>query len=485
MKLKPIYGSIREELQINSFPKRLQLDILAAFAFKNPVYQATLRFSPYGYVSPSIPEFIELARVDGPLLCCPRGIDPDRQLSDKGAAMFRRIKWADYRQMAPCKFPQLLIALNREQRILLKAFEKQRTEEEHFGNFLYVAPTGAGKTILLAQAAKKLGQRTLILFSTDQVKRAWYMGLEKAYGLAPRDIGLIQRNKFDIKDPFTIGSIQTIARRRKHWPELFKQIGTLVVDEADLVTAFSFWSFILSCPARYIIGATATDRPEKTPNFYLRACFGETRKRIMNVQRDTETVMMVRKAEAIPTSFVYNTNGMIDWHDLSDCITMDEDRNRLIVASVIRDLRKGHPCLIVTKRLAHVEILHDMLKARGVKTANKLTGETNSDRIYTEKLVHKVLSGHVNCVIATTQAVKRGANLNPLAVLHIAMPSAKKNDIEQVIGRIRRKAKGKTECRVVYYLDVHSSYLLNVYKRYAVPVFRRLKVPEFDNTFVA
>lgn len=484
MKIKKIRGTIGCELRIKNAPERLRKQILTAFRYPNPAYVSALKFSPYGYVSPTISPEITLATEEGSRLCLPRGIDIERKLSTKAQALFKRVRWTDNRIAAPVSFPQLQIALNKQQKFILRAFNKDREEREKFGTFLYVMPTSTGKTIMLAQAAKLLGQRTLVLFNTTQIRKAWYHGLEQAYGLVKSDLGLIQQSTWRIGDSYTLGSIQTIARRKQNWDELFKEFGTLIVDEADLVTAPSYWQFVLSCPAKYILGSTATDKPEgMKEHIYLRACFGETRKRVMATHRDTDTSMGLQKVRTITTQFAYKKDH-IDWHDLTEHLMSSERRNALIVKQVQKDIAKGLPCLVVTKRLAHVELLYDMLKERGVK-ANRLTGETNTDTVYTEKLIENILNGKVTCVVATIPAIMRGANLNPLAVLHIAIPAAKKNVIEQLVGRIRRKAKGKKRCICTYYLDVNCSYLFNLYKRIAVPTFRRLKVPEFQNRFIA
>ncbi len=482
MLLKKIHGKLGARLVVPNAPKTLRKELLQAFRFDNPAYLSAVKFSPHGYVSPAIKPHLNLVVKNARDIFVPRGIEPLRHLSDRGNSIWKRIIWEDLRVTAPVTFPSLKIALNREQRMLFKNYERTHSE---YGVHLYVSPTGTGKTILLTRIAMALGQRTLILFNTEQVRRAWYEGLKLALGLTEKDIGLVKQGTWRIGKHVTLGSIQTLARRKARWPELFDQTGTLIVDECDTVTAPSLWQFVMSCPALNIVGATATERAEEGENYYLRACFGKTRGKVYAPSKDTDTSMAVQRVNLIHTLFEYEQeDSLIDWNELGEYLLTDENRNRLIVYNVIKDIRAGKPCLLVTKRLAHVEILRDMLKGRGIKSVNTITGDTNADALYTEKLIQAVKGNKIQCVIATAAAIKRGANLNPLAVLHVAMPLAKKNNLEQLIGRVRRRSPGKTACEVSYYLDSQTRYLMNVFKRVAVPTFRRLKIPPYQDMFI-
>jgi superfamily II DNA or RNA helicase len=486
MKLRPLQGEISARLVLKSPPRRLRDELTALYTFPNPAYEQAARYSPYGYVSARVPETLSLTALRGSDLLVPRGVNVGR-LSAPARAQWRRIEWQDARVSVPVRFPQFLAELNKEQKYLYGNFESElRNNAEGFGAFLYVSPTGTGKTILMLRAAKETGQRTLILFSTEQIKRAWYKGISLAFGLAPNDIGMIQKSKWRIGDYVTLASIATLARRKARWSELFAEFGTLVVDEADTVGAPSFWQFISECPARYVIGATATENGDKGANHYLRACFGKTRCRVLASTKDTATSMAVRRVEMHYTKFAHNTpSSLLDWNELSEALMTDEERNRLIIHHVIKDYRNGERILLVTKRLVHVEVLVQMLRERGITTVSTITGATNADNLYTEKMLEGVLNKKVPIVVATIAAIKRGANLNPLSVLHLGMPTAGKNTLEQLIGRIRRRASGKTECKVVYYLDGNTSYLFSLFKRVAVPVFRRLKIRGFDNLYIS
>lgn len=484
MQLKSLHGNIVNGLEFVRPPESFREALIKAFTFPNPQYLQAARFSPYGKVSLTIPREIILAENTDDGIRVPRGLEPN-DLPAKARTFLRQMKWRDQRTEAPVVFPARKIALNREQRQLYTNFvdlvEKGACP---FGNVLYVAPTSAGKTILQMALADYTGQRTLVLCLTDLIKRAWIQDIEKCYGLAPRDVGLIQQQTWRIGKHITLASVRTLARRRARWSELFDTIGTVILDEAHTIAAPSVYEFIDASPAKYLIGATAT---EGTSSAQLTAYFGRTRKKLFAQQKDTDTSLALKTVRRVTTSFSfdYKHDQPIDWLKLSEAMSLDEERNGLIVHTASRDWRKGHSVLVVTKRVPHAHLLHEMLVEAGVSDANLLTGDTNADRFYTEKLVEAVNDRSVRMIVATVEAIKLGANLPQLEILHVAMPVVKKHNLEQLIGRIRRRPSGKSVCELVYYDDRNVRYLANIFKRTAIPVLRKLRVPGFTNRFEA
>lgn len=630
MRLKSIKGEIAERLYVYGAPDSLKDELDRQFTFKNPAYVAACKFSPWG--PPKLmPETIRLLERAEDEIAIPRGVDPV-QLSPKARLHWNRIQWADYRKSSPISFPPLRVTANSEQTVLLKDFESAVNAcQRPFGNFMYVAPTSAGKTILQALIARSTGQRTLVLCLTDLIKKAWYGDLLLAFGLKPKDIGIIQQKKWRIGDHFTLASIQTLARRKTLWPELFNQIGCVIADECfpkgilidnrpietikvgEYVRSFShiknsiefrkvvsvfqsrpqrlvelslsggkkivctpdhpFWNgesyisacntkgarifslftksksprrkkdktfefirvdditvfergskefieklhktdtvfnleiegnnnyfaegclvhncqslqapsvyeFIQNCPAKYIIGATATPKEE---NFMLYSLLGNPKKRLFSEQRKTETSLALNFVETVETNFQYSyDSSMLDMHALSEAMSVDEERNAIIVRQCLKQWNDGESLLIVTKRVAHVHVLAEMLQEAGIEDVNILTGNTNVDRTYTKKLVRGILNRDIRCVVATIPAVKLGANLNPLSRLHLTMP-VNEDTLEQLIGRIRRRADKKEDCGLIYYLDRHVHYLFHAFNRKATPVFRKLKVPGYQNVYI-
>jgi superfamily II DNA or RNA helicase len=310
--------------------------------------------------------------------------------------------------------------------------------------------------------------------------------LNKAFGLSRSRLGLIKQSKEEIGDTFTLASIQTLGRRREKWEEFNQEFGTIVVDEVQGCAAETMFAFLSQSPAKYMVGATATMDTRSGPNLHLKALFGSPIVTVNSYHRETASSMPISEVKLINTNFVYRHQvDNLDWNDFALHITGDEDRNNLIVQNVKKDWEQGGVCLVTTKTRDHSALLLEMLLEAGVENANEINGDTNTNKFYTDKLLGMVSDRKVTCLVATAQAIKTGANIPNLDRLHIAMPPANKNDWEQLAGRIRRRAEGKTSATITYYYDAKVAYVVNLYKRVIIPVFRRMKVPGYEDLFVA
>lgn len=478
------YGVIDAMLHIYGSSPRLKEELLNAFTFENPAWAQAARFSPWGPPK-AIPKYIMLARETAHCVSIPRGVQPHAQLTAKAQIEFMAINWINRTRSCPVEFPPLKLTLGKEQAALCHAFKLAvKRHKNPFGTYLFIAPTAVGKTIGQAAIAAASGQRVLILCLTNLIKKAWEADLEKAYGITKKQLGLIQTSTWRIGEHFTLASVQTLARRKDRWDELKELIGCVVVDEVDTIRAPSIYEFVMGFPAKFVIGATAT-RTGRHYNHYLQSIFGSPVKTIIGSNKDTNSSMAVQDALVVYTDFNYAYTPLeLNYHDLTEAMSEDEERNTLIVHHVRQDIKNKLFPLIVTKRVPHVHTLVAMLKEVGIK-AVALTGETNAHRAETDRTLKKIFEHTtIQCVVATSAAIMRGANINPLDILHVTMPENKTN-MEQLTGRIRRRYQGKTKCLIRMYVDKNVPYLFGKYKREIVPAFRTLKIPRYVNMFIA
>lgn len=479
-----IIGRIRAQLEIRGAPNSFVENVLSAFTYPNPQYEAAVRFSPYDRISEDIPKTLTFADYDKGTLYTPRGIDPEQDLNHKNERLWNTIKWRDERASLHVNFPKRRCTLNQAQTTLVDAVKNALgSRVRPFDNYLLISPTSSGKTTAQAACAALTEQRTLVLCVTNLIKVAWMDDLKRTYGLKPKDIGLIQQSAWRIGDHFTLASVATLCKRQERWPELFDQIGCVIIDECHKVSEPRIYHFLSNCPAKYVIGASATPRADTFPQ--VSAIFGHPLKMLRGQQKDTESSMRLHRVKLIRTNFEYEYDrANLDYADLCDHISSDEDRNRLIVTNAINDWKDGHSVLIVVKRRAHLWILHEMLHERGVRDANVLYGGTNPDKKYTKNLIEMVLNRKVRMIVSVIEAITLGANLNPLNRLHLAMPT-NAHTLEQLIGRIRRRSLGKVDTQVTYYLDMKVAYLRNKFTGPAMDVFRKLRVKGLENVFMA
>jgi superfamily II DNA or RNA helicase len=485
MKLKRFKGVIDSHVNIYGLPKKVREALVKTNTVENPAYATAERFSSYNAVADTIPATLEFAWDFNGEIQMHRGCL--EKLPTKYERIPSLIKWEDKRVSVPADFPDLKLTWNEEQKYCMEALEDVIAHNRRpFGSLLFIASTAVGKTILQASIAARLGQRTLVLCPTELIMRAWYDDLNKAFGLSRSRLGLIKQSKEEIGDTFTLASIQTLGRRREKWEEFNQEFGTIVVDEVQGCAAETMFAFLSQSPAKYMVGATATMDTRSGPNLHLKALFGSPIVTVNSYHRETASSMPISEVKLINTNFVYRHQvDNLDWNDFALHITGDEDRNNLIVQNVKKDWEQGGVCLVTTKTRDHSALLLEMLLEAGVENANEINGDTNTNKFYTDKLLGMVSDRKVTCLVATAQAIKTGANIPNLDRLHIAMPPANKNDWEQLAGRIRRRAEGKTSATITYYYDAKVAYVVNLYKRVIIPVFRRMKVPGYEGLFVA
>jgi superfamily II DNA or RNA helicase len=485
MKVRIAHGNISSELTVRGLPKKLVDEIVANATFPNPEYESISKYGDSRFSD--VHETVSFAWFYRGELTMTRGAVEmmPKRIYDK----LMNLEWGDTRTRNSAKFPELRpgLSLVKEQQDCMNALQHVVYNGfRPFGNLLFVASTSVGKTILMACAASKLGQKTLVLCPTNLIMRAWQDDLKKAFNFTSKDIGIIKQKKWDIRDCITLASIQTLGRRQSFWPDLNEEIGTVVVDEVQGVSAPTVYEFLSQSPACWFVGATATiQNRDGGRNIYLESLFGKPIIEVNTYHKETATSLRISEFKLVNTNFRYSyQSDNLDWHDLADHLTGDEERNALIIENAKKDWLEKKIVLVVTKRVEHVALLQQMAIEAGITNVNTLTGTTNTNRFYTGKLLELLAKRKISFVIATIQAVKLGANIPVLDSLHLAMPPANQRDLEQLFGRIRRKEKDKTEASITYYFDQRIRYMALLYRKTVVPVLRKMRIPGYENMFV-
>lgn len=137
------------------------------------------------------------------------------------------------------------------------------------GNTLAVAPTGAGKTIILAALAGRLGGKQCVLQHRDELVG---QNLRKFRAVNPgRGTGLYTADCKDWRMDTTFAMVQTLARNLKSVPKL----DALIIDEAHHAVANSYRNVVNAVldknPDCKIFGVTAT--PARGDGKGLRSIF--------------------------------------------------------------------------------------------------------------------------------------------------------------------------------------------------------------------
>ncbi len=301
--------------------------------------------------------------------------------------------------------------------------------------------TGSGKTVMALAIIAKRRQPTLIIVHNKELLYQWQERVKQFLGLEP---GLIGDGHFDIA-PVSVAIVNT-ARNRL--PELTAHFGQICVDECHRVPASLFTDVVTAFDCLYMLGLSATafrrDGMSRLINIFL----GDLVYRVD--KEELAAVGAVLRPELIqqPTSFTFRFRD--NYQDLMKTLTTDEHRNQQIVDDVVAQsaISEGG-ILVVSDRVAHCELLAEMLSERGVH-AKVLTGRTSSEE--RSATVEEVHSGNLQILISTLQLIGEGFDCPGLATLFLTTPIKFTGRLLQVVGRILRPSPGK-KARVFDYVD--------------------------------
>ena len=336
-------------------------------------------------------------------------------------------------------------------------------------NGMIIARCGAGKTYLALEMIRLIGQNSLIIVHTKALLRQWLTDLKEVFGIEGGQFG---DGKKKIK-PITVGIINTVVR---NIDSLKNEFGVVIIDECHHVSAQSFFDAVNELPAKYKIGLTATPTRKDKKQFLFYSTLGEIRHKIDKQKLVDEGITM--KADGIIVKTDYYNNEYLD--DPSDYDKKDPrsknkyfrnmnwlkmqmmgnvERIKLIFKYISESVNEGHKCLVVfdkfnfsigkDKTTNLIDKWVGWLTQKGIRAQTVAGGskvDINDIKLQLDK-------NELDVIIAST-TFDEGVDIPCLDRLFLSLPCHKNPSLlEQRIGRIERKHKGKKDAVVYYFLD--------------------------------
>jgi len=292
------------------------------------------------------------------------------------------------------------------------------------GRFVLGDFTVTHNTYTGIRLASKISLKCGILAHRDILIEQWEQSINKFTEKAK-----IQRVDTDgVLDPTADFYIFNLAFVHKYWDSeaktwkrkkigAFKDIGTLIVDEAHVACASEMSRALLYFNPRFCIALTATPVRKDGLDKVLELYFGDySETRIIRISQNPFTVY--RLATEIKPEFKLNAMGKKDWNSVIQSLIENQDRNELIIKLVKQF--SDYNILVLTKRKHHCDILSKMLK--GVATNTIMVGTTKK---YDKK---------ARVLLSTYSKLGVGFDDERLNMLIIACSVT---EIEQYAGRLR------------------------------------------------
>lgn len=493
---------VRDRVQIEGLDVRSTRRIKRELRIVNPEFQRAVKHS--GLEESQIrhvPKYLNLYRQENGSIYVPRGYKcPEMH----GAEANDKRQYAPYEE----QLPSIKVTPNTEQNRVLGIFEKEiRTKKERpFGNYMNVLEVASGKTILAAMMAAKLGQRTLVFVHTELIMLSWIADLCKMFGNDyKKEIGIIRGPKALVGPHFTIAMSQTWTRRTEHWAKWWKLFGTMIFDECHVCPSTTFRNIADRSPAAYRIGITGTPTRKDGMHRVMYRIFGTAFYNMKTRGQETDNSMPVRDVCVVKTDteladkqvktvmtpwgrhkLRVNASEDVDYVSVMKTVCQDKKRSMLVAKKVVQTLLADptNSALVVSHRVDHANYLANCIGALWSGRLCVLAGFVRqADMVEAERDLRE---RRIRCAVATIQRIKVGASIPPFNRLFITTTIGGKEDLEQLIGRVRRKDPLKKNVMIYHFVDWRIRMCRRHYVYKALPYYRNvLKAESQKNLFIS
>lgn len=315
------------------------------------------------------------------------------------------------------------------------------------GNGLIVLPTGAGKSLVIANIAYRLDAPVLIFQPSKEILEQNYHKL-LSYGVIDAGIFSASFNSRSVcKVTFaTIGSV-------KNYKDYFRRFRYVIIDECHLVNAEAgmYKEFIDAIGCK-VIGLTATPYRLYSSRFYgsMLRFLTRTRPRIFDCLLYHVQVRTLLEQGFLSQLNYYqlpivntlrlqlNSTGS-DYTEASVRKHYEEVKFNEEVASVVnRLLNAGRKSILVFTRFTD-EAEH-LVRVLGDRAA-VVTGNTPANE--RESILHRFKEGRIS-VVTNVGVLTTGFDFAELDTVVLARPTMSLALYYQMVGRVIRPCKGKT-----------------------------------------
>ena len=342
----------------------------------------------------------------------------------------------------------------------LQAVSKLLWSKKLEGADLCVLPTGAGKSIVIAELAHQLNQPVLILQPTREILEQNYEKL--IHYIEPAQIGIYSAS-MDQKDLgfYTFATIQSIYKR----PELFIHFKVVIIDECHLVNPKNFdgmyTRFFREIGQPKIYGFTAT--PYRLDQMYTRTKTGEilthTTTKLINrtkgrfwhrIMFNINNEDLIKEGHLVPLKYI--DKSIIEHADIPTNISKSdfnlekyeekiEKKESSVLEAISFGMESSKSVLVFCSSVKQASDLCYLVAGSAIVTAKtKKKDRTRIIKEFREGKIHTVFNVGVLTI---------GFDHPTLDCIILLRPTRSIGLYYQMLGRGVRPAEGKDHCKVI------------------------------------
>ncbi|WP_289834889.1 DEAD/DEAH box helicase family protein [uncultured Phocaeicola sp.] len=339
------------------------------------------------------------------------------------------------------------------------------------------AATAFGKTVTGIAMITQKKVNTLILVHTKALLDQWREQLEQYLEVDFEPVaqpkGRGRRKKFkkfgalsstenSLNGKIDIALLQSCISDNEVKP-FVRDYGMVIVDECHHAPAVSFEQVLKEVNAKWVYGLTATPiRKDGHQPIIFMQC-GEIRYTAdSKAQQEQQTFHRL----LIPRFTTYrNLSDNNGYTAITQSLSEDESRNRLIIDDVKKVLDEGRSPIILTGLTSHVDYLAKECRKICPNVIRLVGNDSAKTKREEMERLKSIPDTEPLVVVATGKYVGEGFDLPRLDTLMLALPVSWKGLIAQYTGRLHRDHPGKSEVRIYDYIDLRVPICDSMYKK--------------------
>lgn len=291
------------------------------------------------------------------------------------------------------------------------------------------AKPGFGKTIVGLGIAHKLQAKTLVICTTTAIRDMWIAEVRKWFGI---EAGVIGSGKFNTDSPIVIANIQTLRNKVRDVSGMF---GLVIVDEVHRSVAATFTDVLNNMRCRWRVGLSGTLERKDGKHVVIPDYFGSK----LFVAPVENTINP--EVHVYDHPFQLNMNEFIPWATVLTRLMEDKSYNDFVVDLAKKYAAEGYKVLVISSRTNILEYGHMETQDQSLI----ITGEVKGAELRESILDQIRYSEDANILWGSQTIFSEGVSANELSAVILATPMNNDPLLEQVAGRVMRKAEGKKD----------------------------------------